>query len=360
MSDMSSADDTSDGRRGRGRRRSRTDDEGDGGSDGDDERDDNDDDDNDDDDNSGDDDSKGGDDGDNEGDDDDNEGGDGDGYSDDEYGGYDEYGDYSSPTPEPKVLPKRKNRGMRMSSLVGEEAEFDEQFWGADIFKEKSDDEDFAGDSDDSGSDFFESDFDSDDAKPDAEREAEQRERDRGAKAEAALRDAEKEARARKRQKMAYVDPALKRVDAGAGGGKAKRSVREWLGARTWHASGWRERRGTRVIGREGVLVTARQFCSVLCYRRSLTLSSHLPFPRLFIRSSPRRRLLDAGNSNKEEGKGAGKATSEHALHRHRTARAITGSPCCYLMCAFTVACLLLAPSPPPLFFPLFRVTPRR
>ncbi|CAI2366951.1 unnamed protein product [Moneuplotes crassus] len=60
---------------------------------------------------------------------------------------------------EPKELPQRKSRGKRMNLLVGKALEEDEAFWGADVFKENEEDDDFEANSSEA-KDSFDSDFD--------------------------------------------------------------------------------------------------------------------------------------------------------------------------------------------------------
>lgn len=67
------------------------------------------------------------------------EGGDEDDDGDDGY----ESSDSGQPV-EKKVLPQRGTRGQRMSRLVGEAAEADEQFWGQAAFNEEGSDEEFS------------------------------------------------------------------------------------------------------------------------------------------------------------------------------------------------------------------------
>ena len=45
---------------------------------------------------------------------------------------------------EKKALPERTTRGKRFSSLVGEAAEADKQFWEQDAFQELDDDSEFS------------------------------------------------------------------------------------------------------------------------------------------------------------------------------------------------------------------------
>lgn len=104
------------------------------------------------------------------------------------------------------VVPQRSTRGKRMSELVGEAAEADEEFWAQDAWKELEDDDDILSDEYDSDEkkDIEDSDF------SDVDEDLEERERVQQAiDQEEEQKRNQKRDRA-KRRKGIYVDPALK------------------------------------------------------------------------------------------------------------------------------------------------------
>ena len=118
----------------------------------------------------------------------------------------------------------RKTRGKRISALVGEEAEADEQFWGQDAWKEKEEDLDDDIQSDEFGSeasDVEDADFDAADEDTDEEE---------------VLVAPEKKTRGRKTG--VYVDPAVRRRSSTIRVTKAKRGrIKRERVARTFRSS---------------------------------------------------------------------------------------------------------------------------
>mmetsp|Transcript_3827 Transcript_3827/g.4637 ORF Transcript_3827/g.4637 Transcript_3827/m.4637 type:complete len:298 (-) Transcript_3827:1853-2746(-) len=118
------------------------------------------------------------------------------------------------------ALPKRATRGKRMSDLIGEAKEADEEFWGQKAWEELSEDDEISSEEFDSDEqkDIEDSDFDA------LDEEAEFK------KDEDLAASFEKNEKSKKRRRTtqasgSYVDPALKRRPPGSRKPKEKRTV---------------------------------------------------------------------------------------------------------------------------------------